>query len=111
MRELGEYSRKAHYDAGKLAAKSADIFFAVGHNAKYFAQGAIDIGLAPAKIYEFLNSAEAGRKLSEIIRADDIVLIKGSQGMRMEKAVKIIMEEKSRAKDLLVRQEKEWQKR
>ncbi len=111
MRELGAYSVKAHYDAGKLVAKSADILFAVGHSAKDFARGAKDGGLAPAKIYEFLNSIEAGRKLCEILRVGDIALIKGSQGMRMEKAVAIVMEEKTRVKELLVRQEKEWERR
>lgn len=111
MRELGDYSRKAHYDAGKIAAKTAHILFAVGHNAKYFAQGAIDGGLAPAKVYEFRSSEEAGRELVHFIKKGDTILVKGSQGMRMEKAVKMIMEEKDRAKELLVRQEDEWKNR
>jgi len=111
MRELGAYSTRAHYDAGKLVAKSADILFAVGHSAKDFARGAIDGGMRPARIYEFQNSTEAGRELCEILRAGDIALVKGSQGMRMEKAVAIVMEEKTRVKELLVRQEKEWERR
>ncbi len=111
MRELGEYSVKAHYDAGKLVAKSADILFAVGHSAKYFSRGASDGGLHPSKIYEFLTSIEAGKKLVDFLRLGDLALVKGSQGMRMEKAVAMVIKEKSRAKELLVRQEKEWKKR
>ena len=111
MKELGDYSRDAHYKIGKRVADSANVFFAVGQFAKYFAQGAIDGGMAPAKIYEFHTSIEAGKKLENIIRQGDIVLVKGSQSMRMEKIVKMVMEDKSRAKELLVRQEKEWERR
>lgn len=111
MRELGGYSVKAHYDAGKLVARSADMLFAVGSSAKDFARGAIDGGLPPAKVYEFRTSYEAGRELADVLRKNDIALIKGSQGMRMERAVAMVMEEKDRAKNLLVRQEKEWGKR
>jgi hypothetical protein len=38
----------------------------------------------------------------------DVILIKGSQSMRMEKVVKELMAEPDRAKELLVRQEAEW---
>ena len=38
----------------------------------------------------------------------DLILVKGSQGLRMEKVVKEIMAEPLRASDLLVRQEEEW---
>jgi len=49
--------------------------------------------------------------IAKWLPVDVIVFTKGSQSMRMEKAVKMIMEEKSRAKELLVRQEKEREKR
>lgn len=111
MAELGGYSRRAHYEAGKLVAKSADILFAVGLSAKDFVRGARDAGMPPAKIYEFRTSVEAGKKLLQILRASDSVLIKGSQSARMEKAVKMIMLEKHLSKHLLVRQESEWNKR
>jgi len=38
----------------------------------------------------------------------DVILIKGSQSMRMEKLVKGLMAEPLRADELLCRQEKEW---
>jgi hypothetical protein len=41
----------------------------------------------------------------------DVVYLKGSQGMRMERTVKMLMAEPERASELLVRQEEEWQKR
>jgi hypothetical protein len=39
----------------------------------------------------------------------DFVLVKGSQGMRMERIVKEVMNDPMKAGDLLVRQDKPWQ--
>ena len=46
--------------------------------------------------------------LKEIIKEGDIILVKGSQSMRMEKVVSEIMAEPARATELLVRQDEEW---
>ena len=46
--------------------------------------------------------------MKEIIKSGDVILVKGSQSMRMERIVIEIMLESENAKDLLVRQEKEW---
>ena len=47
--------------------------------------------------------------LPGMLKKGDIVYVKGSQAMRMEKAVKEIMAEPDKANELLVRQGKEWQ--
>ena len=46
---------------------------------------------------------------NKILKQGDLVLIKGSQAVRMEKAVKELMAEPLKAEQLLVRQSKEWQ--
>ena len=61
-----------------------------------------------AGIFEFLNSREAGEKLLQFVRPGDFILIKGSQGMRMERIVEKIMAEPERKPQLLVRQDPEW---
>jgi len=57
----------------------------------------------------FASSEEAGRELRNLIREGDVILVKGSQGIRMEKIVKEIMAEPEKAKELLVRQEESWE--
>jgi hypothetical protein len=58
--------------------------------------------------YEKEQVLQAGADLKGMIAPSDVILIKGSQSMRMEKIVKELMAEPDRAKELLVRQEAEW---
>ena len=61
-------------------------------------------------IFEFLNSYEAGEFLKTLVQKDDFILIKGSQGMRMERSVEAILQDKEN-KYQLVRQDEEWLKK
>ncbi|TSC67611.1 MAG: hypothetical protein CEO19_134 [Parcubacteria group bacterium Gr01-1014_73] len=111
MLELGKYSADEHIKAGALAGDFVDLLVTVGKHAEGFAMGAETAGLAPEKIIRFENSHEAGKYLDSTITANDIILIKGSQGIRMERAVEEIMAEPENKEKLLVRQDEEWQKR
>ena len=59
-------------------------------------------------IYSFVNSDLAKIKVQELVGDGDLILVKGSQGMRMEKIVEEIMAEPLKKKELLVRQSKKW---
>ncbi len=61
------------------------------------------------KIKVFFKDNEVVDFLKDNLKTNDLVLIKGSQGARMEKIIKEIIEDKKLAKELLVRQDKEWQ--
>ncbi|MFA6131678.1 MAG: UDP-N-acetylmuramoyl-tripeptide--D-alanyl-D-alanine ligase [Patescibacteria group bacterium] len=108
MGELGTFSEAEHRNVGLQAASVVDLLVCVGEKARDIANGAREAGLEAEKIREFANSIEAGRFMDSEVKQGDIVLIKGSQSMRMEKTVKDLMAEPARASELLVRQYGKW---
>lgn len=111
MLELGRYSAEEHRRAGLTAGKICDLLLVVGPRSRGIAEGALENGMADEKVLEFDSAKTAGEYLQNEIIAGDIVLVKGSQGMRLEKTVEEIMAEPEKASELLVRQEKEWKKK
>jgi UDP-N-acetylmuramyl pentapeptide synthase len=111
MKELGEKATEAHREIGRLAAEKVHTLAVVGVLGCEIASGAREAGLAPDRIFEFETSSEASDALRDIMRAGDVVLVKGSQSMRMERVVKELLEDPSQALELLVRQEREWESR
>lgn len=111
MLELGRYAIEAHRQVGRKVSETADLIFLVGPRSKFIAEVCREKRMAPEKIYEFSDSREAGKKLQNIIDEGDLILIKGSQSMRMERAVEEIMAHPEEKEKLLVRQEKEWLRR
>ena len=108
MLELGKHTNDAHYEVGKQAKACADILIAVGLRATEIARGAHDAKMNAKKIFEFEDAIAAGNAMLDMRKAGDVIYIKGSQGMRMERMVKMLMADPEMAKELLVRQEKEW---
>ena len=108
MAELGQYSEAEHRNIGKKVASVADLFIAVGPDMKFAADEAGRAGMDADAIEWLTDSVEAGRYLDRTIKKGDIVLVKGSQSARMERAVKDIMADPLRAKDFLCRQDEKW---
>ena len=109
MLELGDYTEEGHRRIGRAIWENGiGYLITVGERAKLIAAEALNCGMDSDNIYSFDNSAEAGRFIQGRIKAGDFILVKGSQGMRMEKATKEIMAEPLRAQELLVRQDKSW---
>ena len=113
MLELGKYSRDAHRQVGERAAACADILITIGFRARAMAEAALDAGLKEESIrqYEKDDTARATDELLADVREGDVILVKGSQGMRMERIVRALMNEPAQAADLLVRMDREWQTR
>ncbi len=107
MLELGEHTIKAHQEVGQEVARlEIDYLITVGQASHDIALAAQDYGMNPDRIFSFDNSIEAGKFIQDKIAEGDLILIKGSAAMAMEKIVKEIMAEPERAGELLVRQEK-----
>lgn len=111
MLELGRHSVEEHRKVGAYAAKEADVLMTVGFRARDIAQGALDHGLKEKDIFQFEDAGTAGKELQNMLKEGDIILVKGSQSMRMEKIVEEVMQDPAHAADLLVRQDEEWKRK
>jgi UDP-N-acetylmuramoyl-tripeptide--D-alanyl-D-alanine ligase len=84
MLELGDFSVAAHRDLGTLAAQlGVDIVIAVGHFAGDVTQGALQGGMSPEQVLSFPSSQDASQAL-DLLQPGDVVLLKGSRGLKME---------------------------
>ena len=108
MLELGKHTKEAHENIGKIAKEYAEILLLVGPRSESIKLGAIEAGMNEQSIFYFSNSREAGDFLKTFIKDGDLVFIKGSQGMRMERVTEKVMLDVENKEKLLVRQDKEW---
>jgi UDP-N-acetylmuramoyl-tripeptide--D-alanyl-D-alanine ligase len=110
MRELGDFTDKAHEEVGERVAKdNVDLFVAVGEAMHGALEAAKRAGMSEDHCFHLTDAVSAGRFLQERIRPGDVILIKGSQNtIRLERAVKELMAEPERAAELICRQGKEW---
>lgn len=108
MLELGSHTRDEHYKIGLEASKCVHLLFTVGIRSRAIAEGALDGKMKDGTIVECDNSILAGKELVNILKEGDIIYVKGSQSMRMERMVKMILAEEHKPHEVLVRQEKEW---
>lgn len=89
MLELGDYSETAHTSVGKMVGDNdIDYLLAYGANAKYYVSSAQENGCKNA--YLFDDKQELADKLMQIAQDDDVVLFKGSRGMRLEDVMNIV---------------------
>ena len=110
MMELGKHSVEMHREVGVAASNNVDILIAVGVRARGMADAALDV-LDDENVLSYDTIDEAGEVLQNILKKGDLVLVKGSQSMRMERLVFDIMAEPDTAGEMLVRQEVEWMER
>lgn len=108
MLELGKHTNDAHISIGNIIPNNIDILITIGLRARDFGQGAIISGMNKDDVIHFNNKIDAQEYIKSNIKEGDMVLIKGSQSMRMEKVVELIMMYPEYKHQVLVRQEKEW---
>lgn len=94
MLELGEKQIAYHTEAGKSVVENKiDLLITVGSLAKYIAEGAMISGMSPENVISFEQSEEAAEKIPSLLNQNDLVLIKGSRGIKTEKIVHALEKE------------------
>lgn len=90
MLELGEQETTFHREAGLAIPRSIDVVAGVGKRSRALLDGAAEAGFAKDKLHHFATAEEAGQWLKDEVREGDLVLIKGSRGVGLDKAVKLL---------------------
>jgi UDP-N-acetylmuramyl pentapeptide synthase len=109
MRELGSLSRAEHEKVGQMAASmKLTKLITIGEQGMVIAEAAKNAGMPSDRITSYLTSQEAQRPIQDMLLPDSVVLIKGSQFVRMERITKEIMAEPMRAPELVCRQYGHW---
>jgi UDP-N-acetylmuramoyl-tripeptide--D-alanyl-D-alanine ligase len=93
MLELGEASVDSHRNVGRLAGSGGLSFLVVmGEFAAHVAEGAVEAGMDPRDILVASGYGEAAFAVMSRINEGDVVLVKGSRGMRLEEVANRILE-------------------
>lgn len=87
MLELGEYEAEGHAQVGRRAREVADRLVTVGQLGALIAEEALAVGMRRDAVIILPDTASAAEYLRGLIGAGDVVLVKGSRGLRMDRMV------------------------
>ena len=97
MRELGRTSAELHREAGHFAARLSskvgkiDWIVGVAGDAAQIVEGAVAAGLPRSQTKFFSSSEEAAKFLADFVVSGDVLLVKGSRGVKMERIVDALL--------------------
>jgi UDP-N-acetylmuramoyl-tripeptide--D-alanyl-D-alanine ligase len=97
MLELGKGSATGHRDVGTAAAATCDLLVVVGQGAHGIAVGAREAGLDASRIIEVRDREGAVDLLQTRLQPGDVVLIKASRGVELDRLVPALLELRSEA--------------
>ncbi len=112
MLELGPDAEKEHaalMDA--IRDSGVHILVTVGKHMRALHEGLLESGFSRKQLLWMPDSLSAVEAVMNIIRSDDLILIKGSQGLRMEKITEQLLVDPRTASSYLCRQSDEWRKK
>jgi UDP-N-acetylmuramoyl-tripeptide--D-alanyl-D-alanine ligase len=90
MLELGEKELDYHRESGRAIPNDIDVVIGVGKRSKALLDGAREAGRKDT--HHFDNAETAGNFLRTFIKDGDLVLIKASRGIGLDKTVAILQE-------------------
>lgn len=90
MLELGEGEIELHRNAGLAIPKSVDLVAGVGRRSVALLDGAREAGFAAGALHHFDKAEDAGEFLLREVKEGDLVLLKGSRGVGLDRAVAML---------------------
>lgn len=87
MLELGQYEYSDHHAVGLVAADTVDFLILIGERTKIIAAAALENGFPENNLRLFSNSQSAAEEITALTQKGDIVLVKGSNIMRMDRII------------------------
>jgi UDP-N-acetylmuramoyl-tripeptide--D-alanyl-D-alanine ligase len=87
MYELGAYTKEGHELVGRRAREVVELLVTVGPLGRTIGEEARDAGMAATAIHQVETNAEAVALVRRLVQPGDVILIKGSRGLRMEQIV------------------------
>lgn len=91
MLELGAYEREGHVLVGARAAEVCAVFIVVGARARSMGESALLAGMPTHSVTFCQDKAAATTLLKTLLQNGDMVLVKGSRGMKMEEVVESLL--------------------
>ena len=93
MRELGASSAQLHRQGGEFAGNTGKLDFVIGvqGDAAQIVEGAVAAGLPRERTKFFATPAEAAKFLAGFVRPGDLLLVKGSRSVKMERLVEVML--------------------
>jgi UDP-N-acetylmuramoyl-tripeptide--D-alanyl-D-alanine ligase len=92
MLELGRHAAEMHHEVGLAAAEAdLDLVVLVGELAVAAAAGAMDGGLPAERVLHLPDAAAAIERVPSLVEAGDVVLVKASRGLRLERVVQRVV--------------------
>ena len=92
MLELGACTQAEHYKLGRIVAEQADVLLAYGPNSVRILNGARTGGMPDTRARAFTDRARLVDVLKQMVKPGDVILFKGSRGMRMELIVDLFLQ-------------------
>ena len=93
MLELGVCTQAEHYRVGRIAAQKADLVFAYGPNSVRILNGCITGGMQETQARAFTDRDRLVSVLRQVAKPGDVLLFKGSRGMKMELILEQVLAE------------------
>jgi UDP-N-acetylmuramoyl-tripeptide--D-alanyl-D-alanine ligase len=99
MLELGADEEGFHREAGRAVAGRADLLVAVGERARWIGEAAVEAGLPAAAVLAAATAEDAVALLSPRLASGDVVVLKASRGIGLDRAVEALAPGAGEAKD------------